>query len=282
MHKEFEMKRFLKGLVGTLLFSVVFTAGLTLFSHLFVTHNTLSKAREKWDSLTSSFFPDTSHTTVEATEVAATPLAAKEEKIAEKIFIEAPHIKQLPELHRGCEVTALAMLLGHANVHVDKMELASKIKKDATPYEKKDGKTYFGNPHKGFVGNIYTFSEPGYGVYHGPIAELANTYLPGLITNLTGKDFNEVIKSLSSGKPVWVITNTTFAPLEGSTFETFHTPDGEISITMKEHSVLVTGYDAEYIYFNNPLTDEKYSKAPRDSFIAAWKQMGSQAITYKD
>ncbi|GGE59363.1 C39 family peptidase [Priestia taiwanensis] len=273
------MKRFFKRLVGTLLFSVVFTAGFVSFSHLFVKHNTLTKAREEWDNLTSSFFVEA----VETTELSPTPVVAKqEEKLADNISIEAPHIKQLPELPRGCEVTSLAMLLQHAKISVDKMELASNIKKDLTPYEKKDGKTFFGNPHKGFIGNMYTYSEPGYGVYHEPIAELANTYLPGRITNLTGKDFNEVMKSLNEDKPVWIITNTTFAPLDASYFETFHTPDGEIPITMKEHSVLVTGYDTEYIYFNNPLTDEKYSKASRDRFIDAWKQMGSQAITYKD
>jgi uncharacterized protein YvpB len=256
--------------------------GLTVFSHLFVTHNTLSKAREKWDNIASSFFTHEPDVTEEKEESPTTPLSIKKDTIKEKVQIEAPHIKQLPELHRGCEVTSLAMLLGHAGIHVDKMELASKIKKDPTPYEKKDGKTYFGNPHKGFVGNMYTFSEPGFGVYNEPIAELANAYLPGKISNLTGNDFSEVIKSVSAEKPVWVITNTTFAPLDASYFETFHTPDGEISITMKEHAVLITGYDAEYIYFNNPLTDETYSKAPRDNFIEAWKQMGSQAITYTD
>ncbi len=54
-----------------------------------------------------------------------------------------------------------------------------------------------------------------------------------------------------------------------------------MKITYKEHSVLVTGYDQSYIYFNDPLTGEKNKKAPKQHFINAWKQMGSQAITFK-
>jgi len=48
----------------------------------------------------------------------------------------------------------------------------------------------------------------------------------------------------------------------------------------KEHSVLLTGYDKDYIYFNDPLTGEKNKKAPLKDFEESWVQMGSQAITY--
>nr|WP_102028078.1 C39 family peptidase [Salirhabdus sp. Marseille-P4669] len=197
------------------------------------------------------------------------------------VLIDAPHSQQMPELPRGCEVTSLSMLLGHADVHVDKMTLANEIRRDPTPYQKKNGQVFFGNPYDGFVGDMYSFETPGLGVYHGPIAELGEKYLPGRIVDLTGNNFDAVLDQLDQGKPVWVIVTSTFASLPQSYWRTWNTPSGEIQITYKEHSVLVTGYDENYIYFNDPLAAGKNSRASKESFIAGWEQIGKQAITYK-
>ncbi|GLB59766.1 hypothetical protein NCCP133_18980 [Cytobacillus sp. NCCP-133] len=97
-----------------------------------------------------------------------------------KVLIEAPHYLQKPELERGCKVTSLAMLLNHAEEDTDKMELAEKIKQ--VPFERGG---YKGNIHEGFVGNMRTLDEPGFGAYHEPVAELAEKYLPGQIKDLT-------------------------------------------------------------------------------------------------
>jgi uncharacterized protein YvpB len=191
-----------------------------------------------------------------------------------------PKIMQKPGLDRGCEVTSLAMLLQHAGVEVDKMELAEKVKKDTTPYKNENGTYYYGNPNDGFVGDIYTFDKMGYGVYHGPIAELAEDYLPGKIRDLSGGSFEEaVLKPLSDGKPVWIIINAKYQKLPESEFRTWNTPSGQVQITWSEHSVVVTGYDEDYMYFNDPLGVA--TKAERGGFEEAWVQMGSQAITYK-
>jgi uncharacterized protein YvpB len=195
------------------------------------------------------------------------------------VLIDAPHIRQLPELPRGCEVTSLAMLLGHAGVNVNKMTLAKEIKRDPTPYEQKDGKIFFGNPYDGFVGDMYSFDNPGLGVYHGPIAALGEKYLPGRIVDLTGKNFNAVYQQLDKGKPVWVIVTSTYAYLPESYWQTWHTPSGKVKVTKKEHSVLVTGYDDKYIYFNDPLAG-KNRKVSKANFIAGWEQIGKQAISY--
>lgn len=198
----------------------------------------------------------------------------------ENVLLDAPLIRQLPELPRGCEVTSLAMLLQFAGVDVDKMTLAQEIKKDTTQYKEKDGKIYYGHPNEGFVGDMYSYNQPGLGVYHKPIAQLAGAYLPKQIIDLTGSSFQQIEKQLSSGKPVWAIVTSTFKKLPKQQFITWHTPKGEIDITYSEHSVLITGYDNEYIYVNDPLADKKNSKLKKHDFIESWTQMGSQAITY--
>ncbi|HOA80838.1 MAG TPA: C39 family peptidase, partial [Defluviitaleaceae bacterium] len=77
-----------------------------------------------------------------------------------------------------------------------------------------------------------------------------------------------------------VISNGSFKELPDSYFQEWHTPNGKIRITMKEHSVLVTGYDKDYVYINNPLKDKPNQKVSMKDFYASWKQMGRQAISY--
>ncbi|WP_394235651.1 C39 family peptidase [Niallia oryzisoli] len=201
-------------------------------------------------------------------------------KIKDSILIDAPIVNQLPELPRGCEVTSLTMLLQFAGVEVDKMTLAEKIIKEPSTYRKENDVIYFGHPNDGFVGDMYSFHNPGLGVYHKPIKELADQYLPGRMIDLTGGDFQELKIHLSDNRPVWVITNTAYSRLPESKFQTWQTPNGPVKITYKEHSVLLTGYDSQYIYFNDPLTGVKNKKAPIKEFEDSWVQMGSQAITY--
>ncbi len=186
-------------------------------------------------------------------------------------------ILQKPELPRGCEVTSLAMLMNFKGISVSKMTLAKEIDKDETKFERKNGKIYYGNPNTGFVGDMERLENYGYGVYHKPIHRLLTTYLPYSSLDLTGTSFEDLLFFVNKGTPLWVIINTQYKPLPLSSFETWHTPAGEVKITYSEHSVLVTGYDESYIYFNDPLGEK--DKAPRAEFIAAWEQMGSQAVT---
>lgn len=192
-------------------------------------------------------------------------------------LIVVPHIQQMPELPRGCEVTSLAMLLQYAGVTVDKMTLADEI----TTIPFLDANGLRGNPNDGFVGDIYSFDNPGYGVYHAPIAALAQSYLPDRIIDLTGGSIDSVYNMIDKGSPVWVITNSRFSQLPESEFTTWQTSSGEIQITYREHSVLVVGYDENNVYINDPLADQPYTAVPRDSFEDSWIQMGKQAISYQ-
>jgi uncharacterized protein YvpB len=192
----------------------------------------------------------------------------------------APLVRQLPELPRGCEVTSLTMMLNYAGIKANKMTLAKQVKKDPTPLTYKNGRKYFGNPHIGFVGDMYSFSKPGFGVFHRPIAALGEQYLPNRIVNLSGNSFESVLNYVAAGRPVWVINTSTFTYLPSSYWQTWYTAQGPVRITMKEHSVLITGYNSQYVYFNDPLDGMKNKKRPLKQFIEGWTQYGKQAISY--
>jgi len=190
--------------------------------------------------------------------------------------IAAPEIPQNPELPRGCEVTSLAMLLHYFGINADKMELAGKISKNDAAYEVVDGAVHYGDPNDGFVGDIYSTSGMGLGVYHGPVFRLLAEYAPRTAMDLTGCEFADLLFLLENGAPVWVIVNAAYEALPASDFLTWQTAGGPIKVTYSEHSVLVTGYDDKYVYFNDPLGIA--GKARRAGFIAAWEQMGRQAV----
>lgn len=193
--------------------------------------------------------------------------------------LDVPLVLQMPELPRGCEVTSLAMVLKYNGIDANKMDLAKQVKKDTTPYSKDaEGKIVYGNPYDGFVGDMYNIKKAGYGVYHGPIADLAQTYAGDDVQDLTGLDFEDVISILSNGYPVWVITNATYKTLDDSQFEIWHTPTGIVKTTYKLHSVVMTGVTESKIYVNDPAVNSKNNVLDRKSFQKAWEQMGNQAI----
>ncbi len=195
-------------------------------------------------------------------------------------FIEnVPFIGQYPELFRGCEVTSLAMLLNHKGIKVDKMELAEKIKKEPFLFTLENN-TYNGNPHQGFVGDIYSSENDGYGVYNEPIYNLLKEYIGGEALNLTGANFNDLYYYINKKSPVVVIINTRFRLLPEQEFHYLNTTRGNVKMTYREHSVLITGYDSRYIYYNDPMYPGMTKKSLKSDFIKAWEQMGKQAITY--
>lgn len=186
-------------------------------------------------------------------------------------LLDVPLIRQMdpPFLHNGCEVTSLAMILNYSGIKVTKNELANQIQ--TVPFTYSNGLK--GNPNVGFVGDMA--NGPGYAAYNGPIFKLAAKYAGEKADNLTGSPFTDLLKQVARGRPVWIITTVEFAPV--SDFETWDTPQGKMQITYSEHSVVITGYDQDSIYINDPYGD-KNKKLNRVAFEKAWEQMGKQAI----
>jgi len=180
-----------------------------------------------------------------------------------------PFIHQLPELPRGCEVTALAMLINFRGLMVDKNDLAVVIKKSPLRYD---------DPNNGFIGDMYSLTTHGLGVYHMPIAELARGYMPREIIDISGCEIEDLLYFLDRERPVWVLTNSRFAVMPDSEFVTWNTPDGAIKVTNRMHAVVITGYDERFFYYHDPNVGPN-QKQPRGNFSGGWVQMGRQAVT---
>lgn len=191
----------------------------------------------------------------------------------------APLIKQNPELPRGCEVTSVAMLLNEGGVPVHKLELAEQVVKDPAPFKRlKNGRASWGDPNRGFLGNMYDLSKPGLGVYHEPLSFLIHSHTKGNGLDLTGMEFKDVLYFLEKGHPIVTIITSRFRPVHD--WVSWEGPRGLVRTTYREHAVLLVGYDHKYVYVNDPLSGQKNRKLDRSSFEQGWIQMGRQALTY--
>ncbi len=185
--------------------------------------------------------------------------------------LDVPLLNQMdpPRLYNGCEVTSMAMILNYFDIAVTKNELAEKVNRVPLVYSN----GLRGNPNKGFVGDME--DGPGLSIYHGPLADATRSYVGDRLIDFTGSAPDKLFHYLDQGLPVWVIVTSTFGPV--NSFRTWETPSGKIEVTFDLHSVVLTGYDKNNFYINNPY-GLKNQKVNKEQFIKGWKQLGSQAI----
>lgn len=186
--------------------------------------------------------------------------------------LNVPLENQMPDLPNGCEVTSLSMLMNYYGIKVSKNELAETIQHvDSFT----DGAKYRGNPHQGFVGHM-TIANAGWCVYNEPLYNVARKYTSH-IENITGSDFLSLLKLVSNGHPVMIITTTTFNKVNN--MQTWDTNTGKVNVTPSSHACVITGYSKpkKVVYVNNPYG---YKNQPVNwkNLQASYNQQGRQAL----
>lgn len=186
--------------------------------------------------------------------------------------LNVPLENQMPDLPNGCEVTSLSMLMNYYGIKVSKNELAETIQHvDSFT----DGGKYRGNPHQGFVGHM-TIANAGWCVYNEPLYNVARKYTSH-IENITGSDFLSLLKLVSTGHPVMIITTTTFNKVNN--MQTWDTNTGKVNVTPSSHACVITGYSKpkKVVYVNNPYG---YKNQPVNwkNLQASYNQRGRQAL----
>ena len=186
--------------------------------------------------------------------------------------LNVPLENQMPDLPNGCEVTSLSMLMNYYGIKVSKNELAETIQHvDSFT----DGGKYRGNPHQGFVGHM-TIANAGWCVYNEPLYNVARKYTSH-IENITGSDFLSLLKLVSTGHPVMIITTTTFNKVNN--MQTWDTNTGKVNVTPSSPACVITGYSKpkKVVYVNNPYG---YKNQPVNwkNLQASYNQQGRQAL----
>lgn len=194
-----------------------------------------------------------------------------------QVILNVPSIYQFPELHNGCEVVSLQMLVEHQiGRSLNKVAFAFEMPFDQTKLKNyKTSSQIWGDPDVGFVGDV-TGNTPGYSINPEPLKRLLDKYARG--TNLTGNDFSVLENYVRNGKPV--VTWVTVALNNPRPITTWKTPGGKtIYGRMNTHAVVLTGVDDNYVYYNDPFYGTKNVKVSKSWFASIYNQMGKKALS---
>lgn len=153
-----------------------------------------------------------------------------------------PLIAQRPELPNGCEITAVTMMLQYAGAKVDKMEMAREMPRSS-------------NPNNGYIGQPW--DSTGITIFPPALMNLVEQYT-GTAKNLTGQNFDAIKYQINIGHPV-VTWNTLYG--------------------FPYHALTVTGYDKNYVYYNDCWTDQTLQMGI-NQFINNWNTQNRRAISY--
>lgn len=194
---------------------------------------------------------------------------------------EVPFISQVGKYPTGCESVSAVMACQYAGISITPNTFIDKYLPKAS-FTYKNGNLVGYHPNDVFMGNPYTNN--GFGCYAPCIEKAINKFLPDSCTmvNTTGKSLSSLCRTyIDKGVPVvmWA-TMYMVEPGKGATWILKDTGKTFQWIS-HEHCLVLTGYDSEYYYFNDPLDGQvKYKK---NLVETRYKQMGSQSlVVYND
>jgi uncharacterized protein YvpB len=161
----------------------------------------------------------------------------------------------------SCESSAASMVAQYYGVPLSEGEVLASLPLDP-------------NPYLGFRGNVDgpTGGIVDYGVYAGPVADVLNAN--GLQAQMITGGIEGIKSAIERGNPViaWVTYNC-----EPSTPTTQLVGGQEVVLVPNQHVVVVTGYDADGVWANDPWDGREDFYATSD-FVRAMSYFGDMAI----
>ena len=202
------------------------------------------------------------------------------DKINDKALYDVPLINQLPTYPNGCEAASAVMLLKFYGVDITLDEFISYLPKDKVYTE--NGTRFGPNPALFYAGDPKS-ETGGWGCF-----DLVISKTIAQILNEKNSPFSPKIKSnkeplinLAYNGPclIWV----TIDYKEATDVFTWFSYDKSETYTYpkNEHVVVLTGYDKDYYYINDPLKNEKNIKVKKEQLEKSYDSLGRQSVELK-
>ena len=165
------------------------------------------------------------------------------------VLLDVMEYCQYPDYPTGCESVSLFMLLKYYGLKVTVDEIYDLLPMGQQPYDDEKGVRHGANPEREFVGDPR--SDYSYGVFHEPIAKVAEHFKPGVKAQ-EGATIDDIKAILDTGNPVlaWYVSQ----PMRDIMYrwrwldernETVYWPGGE-------HAVVICGYDDDALIYRDP------------------------------
>ena len=190
------------------------------------------------------------------------------------------------KLPTGCETCSATMLLNFYGYKISETTFADKylVKK---PFGYSNGSYTGPDPNCAFVGTPY--SSNSYGAYAPIMVKCMNKYLSDKsykAVEISGKSLEYLSgKYVAQGQPIMVWATINMSPsFKTTTWRVNYTDENAkyklgsyYTWTAGEHCLLLTGYDKDYYYFNDPWTNARtrYSKSLVNT---RYNELGKQVV----
>lgn len=203
----------------------------------------------------------------------------KKVKTPAEAQLDVPLESQFSEtaLNNGCEVTALSMLLNYYGYKTNKNALAKLVYYVPVYVDY----THRGNPHDGFVGDMAD-GEMAMGMDVEPTAKVAEQVVGSNYKVIQSQEttLDDLLKVVSQKKRVWVKVTQEFVLPNDYSFSYWNTTSGKVKVTPLNHACVITGYDEDSVFVNDPY-GHKNREIDRDDFEYIFDAMGRQSLYLK-
>lgn len=194
-----------------------------------------------------------------------------------KEIYDVPLINQLPKYPNGCEGASSVMLLNFYGVNITLEEFFKYLDQDKIYTE--NGTRFGPNPALFYAGDP-TSNTGGWGCFDLVIAKAINKILTEKDYEFTAnlKNNKEPLKNLAYNGPCLIWVTIDYDAVKEVFTWTSYDKKETYTYPKDEHVVVLTGYDEDYYYINDPLKNEKNIKVKKAQLEKSYDSLGRQSV----